>query len=445
MLSYYESSRCGFADTSQDIMRLQRDLDATIQELNFTKADLSEKEQLLRNRDTLLESTGFQVRQSTEALERERQLRRQEAATFENAKRGHQSVARTIQQHETRVLELESLRSQDRQKLHNLEKQYKDQLLERNNLLYALWNRLSTLCGAEWCRSHALVNGELTSMELISRNIKGFNNNIILAVKTVEGIIGGFRQRIRATEKDLVRDYQTLEHTLDGRIKRLEQLEKAVLAQKQSIGRPSTVRGGVVDMNAAEVTKLRNENKTLRTEISTLRAITTTRDSNDGIIVSKNPSRTGSPTSSKRASMAHTLLRAHSTSVVEHLQQQQQPQNGSRSPGHPYPESSPLQPSEQKWIHRLKELERRLKAEREARLLDRSGARKRLEQKVEENADLRAMLEKERERLAAEGLSVQRSMSVDMPSRSRDRSGRNSVLSRQTTFDKQQERDEDMY
>lgn len=429
----------------QDITKLQRDLDAIMEEFNFTRNDLHEKEQLLRNRDTLLESTGLQVRQSTEALERERQLRRQEAATFENAKRGHQSVTRTIQLHETRVVELESLRKEDRHKLLHLEKQYKEQLLERNNLLYALWNRLSTLCGTEWCRSNALVNGELTSMELISRNIKGFTNNVFFAVKTIEGLLGSFKQRIRTTEKDLVRDYQTLEHTLDGRMKRLEQLEKITLAQKQSIGRPSTVRGGVVELNSAEVTKLRNENKTLRTEISTLRAITSTAQAGNDLIVSKNPSRTGSPASSKRASMAHTLLRAHSTSVVEHLQQQQQQtQSGSRSPGHPYPEAGPLQPSEQKWIHRLKELERRLKAEREARLLDRSGARKRLEQKVEENADLRAMLEKERDRLAAEGLKVQRSMSVDT-SRSRDRSARNSVLSRQTTLDRQQERDEDMY
>jgi hypothetical protein len=142
--------------------------------------------------------------------------------------------------------------------------------------------------------------------------------------------------------------------------------------------------------------------------------------------------------------MAHTLLRAHSTSVVQQLQQEQQQRSVSeaRTPGHPYPEAGPLQPSEQKWIHRLKELERRLKAEREARLLDRSGARKRLEQKVEENADLRAMLERERERLAAEGINVPRSQSVDT-SRSRDRSARNSVLSRQTTLDRQQE--EDMY
>jgi len=39
-----------------------------------------------------------------------------------------------------------------------------------------------------------------------------------------------------------------------------------------------------------------------------------------------------------------------------------------------------------------------LKAEREARLLDRSGARKRLEEGRAENEELRAMLERERNR-----------------------------------------------
>jgi hypothetical protein len=368
------------------------------------KADLAEKDRLLRNRDTLLENSGLESRRLTELLERERQARRQDQSAFENAKRGHLSTSRTVQQHESRVLELETLRGQDRQRLHSLEKQYKEQLLERNNLLYALWNRLSTLCGAEWCRNNALINGELTSMELISKNIQGFNRNMILAIKTVEGVIGAFKQRIRNMEKDLVRDYQTLEHSLDVRVKRLDQLEKLVLAQRQSIGRPSTVRGGVVDVNAAEVTRLRTENKTLRSEVQTLRAITSTTQSGNDIIVSRSPSRTESPSSSKRASMAQTLLRAHSASVVEHL--------STSGPGHPYPAAGPLQPSEQKWIHRLKELERRLKAEREARLLDRSGARKRLEQKVEENAELRSALEKERDRREEDGESIQRSVSA---------------------------------
>jgi hypothetical protein len=368
---------------------LQRDLDATVQELTDAKNDIAEKDRLLRNRDALLESTGMESRRLSDLLERERQGRRNDQAAFENAKRGHQSVTRTIQQHETRVVELETQRSQDRRKIINLENQFKEQLLERNNLLYALWNRLSTLCGPEWSRSHAIVGGELTSMELISKNLAGFNKNIILAVKTVEGIIGGFRQRIRNIDKDLLRDYQTLEHTLDMRVKRLDQLEKIILAQRQSIGRPSTIRGGVVDMNSAELNKLRTENKTLRTEVQTLRQIT----NNTQTVVENG--RSGSPGSaSKRASMAQTLLRHQSASVVEGI---------SREPDHPYPAAGPLQPSEQKWIHRLKELERRLKAEREARLLDRSGARKRLEQKVEENADLRAMLERERERRGEEG------------------------------------------
>ncbi|KAJ4291155.1 hypothetical protein N0V90_010353 [Kalmusia sp. IMI 367209] len=392
----------------QDVQKLQRDLEAAQQELDNTKQDLAEKDRLLRNRDALLESTGMESRRLSDMLERERQARRQEQTSFETAKRGHQSVTRTIQQHETRVLELETLRSQDRQKLHNLEKQYREQLSERNNLLYALWNRLSTLCGAEWSRSHSLVNGELTSMELISKNIQGFNKNIILAVKNVEGIIGGFRQRIRNLEKDLTRDYQTLEHTFDVRMKRLEQLEKLVRAQRDSIGRPSTVRGGIVELNSAELNKLRNENKTLRGEVQTLRAITMTTQT----LTERSPSRAGSP-SSKRASVAQTLLRHHSTSAVEGLQNQ---------PDHPYPQAGPLQQNEQKWIHRLKELERRLKAEREARLLDRSGARKRLEQKVEENANLQAELERERER---RGLDTD---SVVIRSASGSRSGRLSAV-----------------
>jgi hypothetical protein len=336
-----------------------------------------------------LERTGLETRQLADLLEKERQARRQDQAAFDTAKRSHQSIARTIQQHEARVLELETQRSNDRRKLIQVEAQYKDQLLERNNLLYALWNRLSTLCGPEWSRSHAVINGELTSMELISKNISGFNKNMIMAIKTIENVIGGFRSRIRQMEKDMLRDYQTLEHTLDVRCKRLDQLEKIVIAQRQSIGRPSTIRGGMVDMNSAEVNKLRSENKSLRTEVQTLRQIT----ANPQVESNREP---GTPSSSKRASIAQTLLRHHSTSAVEGLQNQA---------SHPYPQSSPLQPSEQKWIHRLKELERRLKAEREARLLDRSGARKRLEQKVEENADLRAMLERERERKGDE-LSV---------------------------------------
>ena len=90
-------------------------------------------------------------------------------------------------------------------------------------------------------------------------------------------------------------------------------------------------------------------------------------------------------------------MRHHSASAVEALERGV---SGSvvAAATTPQVESRPIEPSQQRWIHRLRELERRLKAEREARLLDRSGARKRLEEGRAENEELRLELERERVR-----------------------------------------------
>jgi hypothetical protein len=94
-----------------------------------------------------------------------------------------------------------------------------------------------------------------------------------------------------------------------------------------------------------------------------------------------------------------SLLRHHSTSAVEQLQERDDDVPAQYQP-QPLvvPPPAPAQPSEQRWIHRLKELERRLKAEREARLLDRRGARQRLEERQLENEELRQQLEHEKMR-----------------------------------------------
>lgn len=62
-------------------------------------------------------------------------------------------------------------------------------------------------------------------------------------------------------------------------------------------------------------------------------------------------------------------------------------------------------PTQQRWIHRLRELETRLKAEREAKLLNRSGARKKLEEGAEENRRLKSELEKENVRAGGQPVS----------------------------------------
>jgi hypothetical protein len=108
-----------------------------------------------------------------------------------------------------------------------------------------------------------------------------------------------------------------------------------------------------------------------------------------------------------------TLLRHHSTSAIDQthhiaqaaqaasaatgLQGQSQSIALDQTPIQRM-DSSASNSGEQRWMHRLKEMEKRLKAEREARLLDRRGARQRLEERSAENEELRRMLEKESRR-----------------------------------------------
>ncbi|KAK3686457.1 hypothetical protein LTR37_019807 [Vermiconidia calcicola] len=413
-----------------DVEKLQRDLEMTANSLDRVKMDLADKDRLLRHRDGLLESTSLESRRLSDLLDKERASRRHDLEQFEKSHRGQATHMRTLAQQESRMLEMESAFTQDKRRMAALEQQYRDQLGERNNLLLALWNRLSTLCGAEWAQHHSLVEGEVPSLDVIARRLPGFNKNLISAVKTVEALIGNFKIRIRSIEKDLWRDYQTLEHNLDMRIRRMDNLERAVKeaqvraaaeeaaqAQQQAQQRPPTSRAASFKSNMSmkgneEVSKLKSEVKILKAELKFHRQHPSAmaqqmmhqQNQSQGPVRRESSSGSAASLKSNNNSPARQivsqLLRHHSTSAVEQLQDH--PPGGENHPRQQQQpivlSTPPVQPSEQRWIHRLKELERRLKAEREARLLDRRGARQRLEEGRLENEELRQMLEHERVR-----------------------------------------------
>lgn len=415
---------------------MQQSLDSTSEELEDTRAAYAEKDRLLRNRDALLESTGLESRKLSDLLDKERLARRQERSQYEHQQRQHLQMSRQIQTHDSRVHEMEQQRSVDKRRIAVVEDKYKSQLEERNNLLLAIWNRLGTLCGADFMQKHSLIDGQLPTIELIGKNLHGFNKSIILAVKTVEGIVGGFRLRIRNIEKDLWRDFQTLEHSLDVRVKRLDSLEKALgdgslsPSKANRHGRRSASRASSHSGDGgSEYARLKSENKLLKAELQFHRgtdspsATRTTSIAESARIDGMQPLRdpldpfSGPP----------SLTRGYTTSTLEGMQQQHnmyatqtalntipdspgspqtavrgndnlqdRPSTSRRDSSSTMSTKAPLQPSESKWIHRLKELERRLKAEREARLLDRSGARSRLKEERETNDHLRERLEREK-------------------------------------------------
>ena len=401
-----------------EIDRLQTDLEITIDALEKTKGILAERDRLLRHRDALLESSGLESRRLSDLLDKERDARKRDLHQFEQSQRGHSVNNRTMAQNESRMLELETTRSQDRRKMAQLEQQYRDQLTDRNTLLLALWNRLSTLCGSEWASNHSLVNGELPSVDVIARGLPSFNKNVIEAVRTVESILGGFKQRIKGVEKTLMKDYQTLSNNLDGRIKRMDFLENAVKsaqtqieeqAREQAHLRSQQNSSRASAKNADELARLKQELKARTAELKFYKqnpSANNQQQSPQPQLQQQQQRASDDNASTKSRStasmlnpkaIANTLMRHHSSTTVEQLQNQAREQSGANR--QPIVISTPpIQPSETRWIHRLKELERRLKAEREARLLDRRGARQRLEERSAENEELRLMLEREKDR-----------------------------------------------
>ena len=250
------------------------------------------------------------------------------------------------------------------------------------------------MCGSDWHHQNNLVNNHVPTLEVVSSQLPGFSKNLLAATKTIEGLMIGFKGRIRAVERDLWKEYQQLESSLDNRMKRVDKLEATVQSNRVS---------GTFSA-APEIAKLRGENRLLKSEIAALQKQELhARGSRSGSSTTKNGTANGG---NSLAAPSPSLSRSYTSSHIETLERAGPHRSNSSSTtatlGSLVPPiqltSQPIEPSQQRWLHRLKELERRLKAEREARLLDRTAARKRLEEGIEVNEMLKGELERERGR-----------------------------------------------
>ncbi len=431
------------------VTKMQRELDNATIDLDATRRRLDEKETILAKRDELLESSGLEYRKIADLLDRERQARRADKNSFEQALKSHQQSTKALTANNTRIADLESARQADRRKLTQLEQQFKDQLAERNAVLLTIWKRLSSLCGPDWAHSNSLINGNLPSQEVIGNMLfwPGFSRNLLLAAKQVEGVLVALRDRMKGVERNLWQEYQGLEQTLELRTKKLERIEELFnnikLAQEEKDSQRASRSSRSSSGKTPEMQKLKGENRLLKAELSLLQqqhshAQHSRRQSrtsllpgsdesgipfnNTGIPMRGSSARGQGAAATTSAAMAATLMRHHSTNIVEHLASAGNgdersmrsnsvssrtsnsrgelmiaaPQNGNHPPMSAGSDTGGA--GQEKWIHRLRELERRLKAEREARLLDRSGARKRLEERDAVNEQLRRELEREKTR-----------------------------------------------
>ncbi|KAG9235348.1 anucleate primary sterigmata protein B [Amylocarpus encephaloides] len=327
-------------------------------------------------------------------LDKERQTHRNTRHQFETFQKTTHHTTRTLTQQEARVLELETSRQQDRRKITLLENNFKDQMNERNTLLLAMWNRLSALCGSDWVHNNSLINGRaLPSLEAVSTMLPGFSKNLLAAVKTIEGLIGDFKTRVRGVEKDLWKEYQTLETNLEVRSKRLDRLETMA---RSAVPGPN-------DDSRAEITKLKDINRTLKSEVTSLRAALEVRA---GAYSDTSPSPfipTGPRPKVADKSRTSTMTRTSSSTTEKTLKSRGGSAAASTN-GTPTKSNTEHRLNDDtytpdlRWQIRLQELEYKLKAEREARKTDRSSARQRLQEASRENAELAAEVERNKVR-----------------------------------------------
>jgi len=419
----------------QSVLNLQHDLDATLEDLDQARNELTEKDRNLKDRENLLESMALESRKLTDLLEKERSQRGRDKNALEVLQSTTTQDSRRISQHQRQTEVLEKQRQKEAKSLKHLEDQFKEQIAERNSLLLQVWQRLSTVCGADWSsrNSHVITptpsgvdDGKISMDAAITSAFPGFTRNLTIALKTIESLIAGFKTKCRGVERDLWKEYQMIENAVEQRTRRIERLE-------------GLIRNGMGDGSEkiqTELSKLRTENRRLKAEISALKTDNTTSSATNPSIAISPPMKRERSSRTRTSSSEHREKSSEKTSEKGSLKEPSSRERSSSSqkekplavvrtatPPTSASTSAPANPAaatsststaeggsnsgsgsgsggggEKRWILRLRELEKRLKQEREARLLDRSMANKKIQETRGEREEMRRELERERVR-----------------------------------------------
>ncbi|KAG5513593.1 hypothetical protein PMAC_001025 [Pneumocystis sp. 'macacae'] len=319
------------------IKKLKSDLLLSREEIEKLNSNLIEKNIILKNKEEILESMAHENQKISEQLNKEISSKKNALKQLSKLTMFTESSRSILANRENKIISLEHTKIKDSKILNTLKNQYNSQLSERNSLLMMFWEKLSTLLNSEW-----IQNIHPSSMDA-SNNFIYFSKNSILCIKHIEKLINSFPIKCKELEHKLLKEYQTIVTTLENRTKRISRLENFL---KQNISNQVIFK--------EQITNLKIENHEIKSKLH------------------KNIK--NNQKIQPLASSQETIISTKSD-LIENTQ------NSIKN---------------KKWILRLKELENRLKAEREARIRDRKGAQERLANFQHENEELREELQIER-------------------------------------------------
>ena len=197
-------------------------------------------------------------------------------------------------------------------------------------------------------------------MEAVSTMLPGFAKNLLASTKKIESLIAGFKTRVRTIERDLARDFSSLENTLEARTKKLDRLEG--LVRSASMNSSTDQR--------AEIVRLQDMNRLLRVDIAALRSATP-RKPHYEVIEPGSPAPsipTGPRTKALTRHQANAATNAANAAAAREAAEGAERAGSSagsvRGDTRAGGTAGGGGEDSEWWVFRLKELERRLKAER---------------------------------------------------------------------------------
>ncbi|EMR11813.1 hypothetical protein PNEG_00239 [Pneumocystis murina B123] len=320
------------------IKQLKSDLLTSQEKIEELNSNLIKKDKILRNKEKMLESMIHENQQISEKLNKEISDKKYALRQLSKLTISTESSRSILANRENKIASLEHTKIKDSKILTALKNQYNNQLSERNNLLMVFWKRLSALLNSEW-----IHNIQLSNMDA-SNNFSYFSKNSTLCIKHIEKLVHDFPIKCKELEHKLLKEYQIIVTTLENRTKRISHLENSL---KEGISNQAILKKQIVD--------LKLENHEIKSE---LRENMKNRQTMQSSISSRETINSAKLDLSKK--------------TLDSIK-------------------------DKKWILRLKELENRLKAEKEARIRDQKGAQERLADFLHENKELREELQMEKD------------------------------------------------
>lgn len=277
-----------------EIERIQRDLMNSNQESqNLKDQNLTLKNQISKFQVVIskLNSEKDELKDKLDGVTKARNSLNEK---YEEQIRNFRQAQNDLSVTKTRLQSLEDEVSSDHLQLSKLENQYKDQISERNALLFTIHQYIEKLLNS------GSGNRRISSTMDVKpfSNFTVFHESIITRLKSLAAMQSGFDVKIKEVEAKLEKQYASLKRQHDSRMRQLDQFETTIKAatdtQRQWRARLTTKQG--------EVEAARETCHELQKQISSLKHRASLAGSTPGSITEQRQA------SSKVANMEKKLL-----------------------------------------------------------------------------------------------------------------------------------------